>query len=96
MARKLVPRASVIYQGNEAYVFKVVSGEKDQKVATRIVVKPIYEIGGMVAVESEQLADGDLVIVEGNERLRPDTPVLAIPHQPPAAKPNNVSLSEKK
>jgi hypothetical protein len=39
-------------------------------------VEVLFEMPGLVVVEAAGLAPGDLVIVEGNDRLYPTAPVL--------------------
>lgn len=76
--RTTVPKNAVIRSALGAMVY-MASGK--QPVAQPVPVKILFETGDRVVVESEQLADRDLVVVEGNERLMPSSPlVLAAQH----------------
>lgn len=69
----LAPKNAVIRDGRDTYVYRVVGSEPAQ--AQRTPVRVLFESGNRLAVESESLRAGDLVIVEGNERLMPGTPI---------------------
>lgn len=69
-----VPKDAVIHSAGQAYVYKAVQGEEGST-AQRTPVKIKFETSDLVVVDSPQLADGDLVVVEGNERLMPGSPI---------------------
>ncbi len=48
-------------------------------VATPVNIKELFPVGRRVVVESRNLQDGDLVVIEGNERLFPGMPILGNP-----------------
>ena len=50
-------------------------------VATPVNVKELFSVGRRIVVESHNLQDGDLVVVEGNERLFPGMPILGHPRE---------------
>jgi membrane fusion protein (multidrug efflux system) len=69
----LVPRDAVIKQFGQNVVFCVVEG--------KAVMFPAQVIGykeNLAAIEAEGLAVGMLVVVKGNERIFPDSPVIVI------------------
>ncbi|PQO30977.1 efflux RND transporter periplasmic adaptor subunit [Bremerella cremea] len=66
-----VPKDAVIRSAGISYVYKAVAGEEGTKTAVRTPVKVKFETSDLVVIDSPQLADGDLVVVEGNERLMP-------------------------
>ncbi|PQO41736.1 efflux RND transporter periplasmic adaptor subunit [Blastopirellula marina] len=69
--RLTVPKDAVIRTAGIAYVYKAVPGEKGATTAARTPVKVVFETSDLIVVESSQLAAGDLVVIEGNERLMP-------------------------
>lgn len=71
-----VPVDSLIesYQGSS--LMKVVSTGEGPPIAERIPVTTLFRRDDLVFVESEDLKPGDRVVVEGNERLFPGTPLL--------------------
>ncbi len=66
-----VPKDAVIRSAGIAYVYKAVAGKEGATTAVRTPVKVQFETSDLIVIESPQLADGDLVVVEGNERLMP-------------------------
>lgn len=73
--RLAVPVDAVIETVSGASVFKSVPGE-GMPVAVKVPVEVLFREGTTVFVESEQLKPGEQVIVEGNERLFPGTPLI--------------------
>jgi len=65
----LVPKDAVVTAGNNRLVFSVVQGK-----AVPVSVNILGYYDGNVAVEGD-LKQGDLVVIRGNERLRPGQPV---------------------
>lgn len=88
-----VPKDSIIRSAGLAYVFKAVNGE-GQTTAMRTPVTVKFETGNLAVVESPQLADGDLVVVEGNERLLPGTPI-AVSEESPMNSKTAVNMSSQ-
>ena len=65
-----VPKAAVTRNGKDAYVYR--TQNKDGKTtAARTPVTVLFNWAGRAIVESDELKNGDKVIVEGNERLMP-------------------------
>lgn len=69
-----VPKDALIRSAGASYVFKAVEAE-GQMTAVRSPVSVQFEAGNLAVVESQQLAAGDLVVIEGNERLFPGMPI---------------------
>jgi len=76
--RMLVAKAAVIETAGGAVVWKLGDGEGGGTVGIQVPVEVLFPVGGRVAVVADGLAVGDQVIVEGNERLRPGTPVRPV------------------
>ena len=73
---RLVVSSDAIMQGySGTHVFVPQKSEAGMQVARSIPVEVLYERGGEAVLKSGALKPGDPVIVEGNERLFPDTPV---------------------
>jgi RND family efflux transporter MFP subunit len=70
----MVPKDALVYQGVSASIFVVRGG-----LASPTPVRVAFPIGDEVALEPGAVAAGDQVVVEGNERLMPMTPVAPIP-----------------
>ncbi|QDU77132.1 Macrolide export protein MacA [Bremerella volcania] len=88
-----VPKDAIIRSTGMAYVFKAVENE-GQTTAVRTSVKVKFETGSLAVVESPQLAEGDMVVIEGNERLFPGTPI-AVSKEPPVGSTTAVNLTTK-
>ena len=71
--KPVIPQSALIADQGGIYVFAV----EDRKAVVRR-VKTAGAIGPNIVIE-EGLAAGDIVVVGGMERLRPDVPVLATP-----------------
>ncbi|MEZ4318737.1 MAG: efflux RND transporter periplasmic adaptor subunit [Myxococcota bacterium] len=69
----VVPRDAVVPGPTESRVFKVVDGA-----AVAISVVALATTADEVLVQSDQIAPGDLLVVRGNERLRPDQAVQVL------------------
>ena len=63
-----------------SYVFIAADSENGPPVATRVAVEVLFERDGEAVLAEGQLKPGDRVIVEGNERLFPDTPLDPKPY----------------
>jgi membrane fusion protein (multidrug efflux system) len=79
--RVVVPQAALLLDQQGAYVFVVEDG---RAVVRRLRTGQALE-GGRIAVE-DGLAEGDLVIVDGLQRVRPGQPVQAAPVAPRPAR----------
>lgn len=86
-----VPKNAVIRSAGTAYVFKAVSAE-DQVTALRVPIKVKFETGNLAVVQSAQLSDGELVVVEGNERLFPGMPIAIAPDTSPGGQQTAAKL----
>lgn len=81
--RLAVPFDAVIETAAGASVFRAAPGE-GLPVAERVAVEVLFRDSGSVYLASEQLKPGDRVVVEGNERLFPGTPLLVSESGPSA------------
>ncbi|MFN3152666.1 efflux RND transporter periplasmic adaptor subunit [Bremerella sp.] len=88
-----VPKDAIIRSAGMAYVFKAVEVE-GQTTAVRTSVNVKFETGSLAVVESAQLAEGDIVVIEGNERLFPGTPI-AVSKEAPVNSTTAVNLTTK-
>jgi RND family efflux transporter MFP subunit len=70
----MVPKDALVYQGVSASIFVVRGG-----LAAPTPVRVAFPVGDEVALEPGSVAAGDQVVIEGNERLMPMTPVAPIP-----------------
>jgi RND family efflux transporter MFP subunit len=66
-----VSKDAIVRQGDQTMVYTVVEGK-----ATPIMVKTSSSNGMMVAVQGDGLEDGMPVVVRGNERIFPGSPVM--------------------
>lgn len=71
----LVPSDALMRDNGGAYVYKAVTMPEMGTVAMAVSVQVLFIDGLMVAVSSEALMENDQIVVEGNERLRPMTPL---------------------
>jgi RND family efflux transporter MFP subunit len=69
----LLPRDAVVRRADEELVYTVSEGK-----AVPIPVEILIRQGDQVGVDPSQLAAGTLVVVDGNDRLRPDQPVQIV------------------
>lgn len=69
----VIPKDALIYQGSSPSVFVV-----DKGIAKPTPVVVAFPIGDRVAVDGAGIAAGALVVVEGNERLMPMSPVAPL------------------
>lgn len=65
-----VPKDAIVHQGLQTTVYTIADGK-----AQRIPVVTSSTLGAMIAVEGEGLSEGMQVIVRGNERIFPGSPV---------------------
>jgi RND family efflux transporter MFP subunit len=69
----VVPKDALLYQGTNTSVLVV-----DRGVARPVPVRVAFPVGDSVALEPGSVAAGATVVVEGNERLMPGSPVAPI------------------
>ncbi len=80
----VVSRNAILRNDAGAYVYVARESGGDGRPASAMPVQvhEMFPIGTRTVVASESLREGDLVIVEGNERLFPMAPVLPIEQDP--------------
>lgn len=86
----LVPKDSLVLGGPQPVVFVVLTDKKSAKTTVRpVTVQLGIAVGSWIEVRSDDLKAKDLVVVEGNERLRPNAEVIATESDfpPPFKKP---------
>ena len=76
-----VPKDAIVRRSGQPTVFAV----DDEAKANQISIRVLFETENRVAVESPLLKSGTTVIVEGNERLMPQTVVKVVPDRAPTA-----------
>ncbi len=78
MEHKTVHADAVLRDQAGFYVFKAQSMPEGGYMATPVNIEVLFDHNDRVAIESRQLAKGDWLVIEGNERLRPMTPLKFI------------------
>jgi RND family efflux transporter MFP subunit len=73
--RLLVDKDALIRRQAGDYLFKIVGTETEGYRATQIPVTVLFELGQKIALKTNALTYGEYVIIEGNERLMPETAV---------------------
>lgn len=76
-ARMTVSKDAVMRQETGFYVYKAQQGP-DGYIATPVPITRLFNSGERAVIKSPGLQEGDLVVVEGNERLYPMTPISII------------------
>lgn len=71
----VVPSDAVLKSYSGSYVFTAASTGDGPPLATQVPVEILFERSGIAVIAPGALKPGDHVIVEGNERLFPNTPV---------------------
>jgi multidrug efflux pump subunit AcrA (membrane-fusion protein) len=79
VSRTLVPKDAVVLNGDSAMLF-VAAGPPDKAVVKPVPVKLGPATGAWLAVTGE-VAPGDWIIVEGNERVRPGMEIRTEPKE---------------
>jgi RND family efflux transporter MFP subunit len=74
----LVPADALVRQANGALLLWKVVGKKEQLSVVPIAVKTGRSQGGQVEILEGSVNEGDRVIEQGNERMRPDLPIRII------------------
>ncbi|QGJ71037.1 Efflux RND transporter periplasmic adaptor subunit [Planctomycetales bacterium 10988] len=79
----VVSKDAVLQTLQESYVYQAVKDiESKQHKAQKVPVRILFEMSDHLVIDSPDLSEGDLVIVEGNERLMPETIVAITPREP--------------
>ncbi|MCM8538547.1 MAG: efflux RND transporter periplasmic adaptor subunit [Lentisphaeraceae bacterium] len=73
----LVPTDAIQRNGAGYFVYKIISG-KNGTLAKPVNVEVLFRHGSETAIVCSMIEDGDAIVVEGNERLFPMTPVKAL------------------
>ncbi len=94
-ARLGVPVNAVIESYQGASVMKVAKAGEGLPVAERIQVTPLFRRNEIVYVESANLKAGDQIVVEGNERLFPGTPLIVATPEKKAGSPESIKTEVK-
>ena len=85
-----VPKNAVLRNDQGPYVFVVQSGETDQPATVALIPLSLeFPLGDRFAVQCDRLHDGDTVVVEGNERLFPTAPIIALPSEKHSTSPTD-------
>lgn len=93
--RLAVPSDAVVTTFAGPAIFRAQQGEEGLPFAERLNVTVLFQKEGTVFIEAEGLAEGDFVVVEGNERLFPMTPLtFSPPEQKPEGGTPTTSLAE--
>lgn len=79
--RLAVPSDAIIHSRMGEALFKVGTPPTGGglPLAVRVPVEILFEADGLAFVSSAALTEGDSIVVEGNQRLFPDTPLIANP-----------------
>ena len=73
--RLAISKDAVVRSGRSAYVYKAVE-RQGVTVAVQVPIVIAFETGDAVILAGDDLAEGDRVVVEGNERLMPGAPII--------------------
>lgn len=75
----MVPSDALVQDAGGNFVYKAVANPDGSTIAMPVTVRVLFRMGDDVAVECPALMENDAVVVEGNERLRPMTPISLLP-----------------
>lgn len=79
--RLLVHKDAVIRQGATSHIFAVRKQADGSQIAEQVGVEVLFMVGDRMAISAPGVSGGDTIVVEGNERLRPNAPVSPIPFE---------------
>jgi len=85
--RKVVPKDALMKDATGFTVYKVIKNLDGSEAVVPVTVQVEFERGSVASVVCDQLAVGDRVVTEGNERLRPMMPVQVLEGAPAAPAP---------
>lgn len=74
----VLPRDALIRSNGDSYVFIVKNNGEGPTMAEQVPVEIAFESDGQAYVRPGKIQEGDMIVVEGNERLMPGSPVIAI------------------
>lgn len=76
--RLMVPSDAVVttYAGEAVFRANAAASPSELPIAERLPVQVLFQQGGQIFIASEELREGDLIVVKGNERLFPGTQLL--------------------
>ena len=76
----LIPRSAILRNDVGSYVYMVKPGEAGQPgAAIPVPIVAKFSIGDAVVIDERTLPPGSQVVTEGNERLYPMAPIIALP-----------------
>ncbi|MCK6472795.1 MAG: efflux RND transporter periplasmic adaptor subunit [Planctomycetes bacterium] len=82
--RKVVPKDALMKDATGFTVYKIIKNLDGSEAVIPVTVQVEFERGAVASVACDQLAIGDRVVIEGNERLRPMMPVQVLAGAPAA------------
>ncbi|MDR4504030.1 MAG: efflux RND transporter periplasmic adaptor subunit [Candidatus Scalindua sp.] len=74
----VIPTDSVMRDSGGEFAYKIGRGSDGNPVAVPVSLRVHFAIDDGLCIESSDLREGDLIVVEGNERLRPLSPVIIL------------------
>lgn len=74
----VIPTDSVMRDSGGEFAYKIGKGSDGNSVAVPVSLRVHFAIDDGLCIESSDLRKGDLIVVEGNERLRPLSPVTIL------------------
>jgi membrane fusion protein, multidrug efflux system len=83
--RFYVPKDALVRTPNDVFIWVIRTQNGNDLTAEKVQVEPGSQVNSMVAItakKSDIFKIGDKVVVQGNERLRPDSKVSIIPSTP--------------
>lgn len=80
--RKVVPKDALMKDATGFTVYKIIKNLDGSEAVIPVTVQVEFERGAVASVVCDQLAVGDRVVTEGNERLRPMMPVQVLEGAP--------------
>jgi len=77
--RMTIDRDAILRNETGPYVYVLRNGEQGAPATVQIApIKPLFDFEGRLVIDFGALSPADLVVIEGNERLYPTAPVVAI------------------